>query len=153
MRTLPLASLVLVLLGGVVAAESGTVTILPGGRQDVLTLTLGSGETVDYSWTATGSVEFTIKRAVTDELVSTGQVGSGSFTAPSDGTYVFTFRNRTPTTTSVTWSVDRRAVSAGLWIFVALLAVLAALVAIGLWQRARRRRPWGPMPPQPPPPR
>ena len=154
MRTSPLPLLALllsVLLAGVVAAESGTVTISAFNRSDVLSLALRNGDVVEFSWSATSSIEFEVERvgAAAPLFTQVGQVGQGSLTIPADGTYVFRFRNENPASTTVNWTITRR-LDVVPWIVGALVAVVLGFFAFALW-RQRRRRTWrGPMPPQPP---
>ena len=154
MRLLPPALTVsLVLLAAVAAAESGTLTLTAFDRVDVITLDLRAGETIDYSWTATGgSVDFDVERVATGNTVysRTGQVGQGTVTVSADGPYVFRFRNTGQTPTVLSWTINRQ--SPGIWILVALIFVIVLIVLLGLWQRARRGRarqpPRYPLPPR-----
>ena len=154
MRLLPPALTVsLVLLAAVAAAESGTLTLTAFDRADVITLDLRAGETIDYSWSAAGgSVDFDVERVATGNSVysRTGQVGQGTVTVSADGQYVFRFRNTGQTPTVLSWTVNRQ--NSGIWILVALVFVIALIVLLGLWQRARRGRarqpPRYPLPPR-----
>mgnify|MGYP001604724761 CR=1 FL=1 len=88
-------------------------------------------------------MEFTVDRSGDGEVFSqTGQIVHGSFTVPTDGTYVFRIRNTSFAPAIVTWTVTRP--SAGVWILAALVALVAVILVIGLiarWQRMRARRP------------
>ena len=156
MRLLPpILTVSFVLLAGVAAADSGSLTLTAFDRADVITLDLRAGETIDYSWTAAGgSVEFDVERVATGNTVysRTGQVGQGTVTVSADGLYVFRFRNPGQTPTVLSWTVNRQ--NPGIWILVSLVFVIALIVLLGLWQRAqgtrRRQPPQFPLPPREP---
>ena len=137
-----------VLLPALAAAEQGSITLPGNGDSDVLTLDLKAGEWVDYSWSANVSVDFRIENAGgTNTFVDrAGQVGSGAFQAPTDGSYRFEFRNRNNDPASGQWTIAKRAEFSGL-----LVLLIAVLAAAALAFVVLRKRGKGDAPPASPP--
>src|SRR3989304_6144218 len=78
------------------AASSGVTTLNPGEAADVVTATLGVGDSVVYQWSTGLSVEFLIARAGVEVFTTTGPVGEGTYAITVAGTYVVSFHNSGP---------------------------------------------------------
>lgn len=144
----------------VAAGQSGTVTITLGGRAEVLTLNLRSGESIDFGWTSTqGPVRFRVERVsdAVEIFTQTGQVGQGTVPIPTDGSYIFSFRNENLFSVTVTWTITRRP-DVVPWIVAAIAAILVIVGILAIMRERRRRMgltrmpPQGPQPPMPPTP-
>ncbi len=121
-----LALLSLSLLPALAAAEQGGILLAQNEKSTVLTLDLKAGEWVDFSWSANVSVDFRIEKvgAAAPLVDRPGQVGSGAFQAPADGSYRFEFRNRNDEAASGQWTITKRAE------FPLMLVLLAAVLAV-----------------------
>ena len=148
-------------LAGSVAADAGSVTLNPNASATLTTLSLKTGDVVDYQIASGFPVNFTIDRqGASDPISTTGQAISGSFTAPQDGQYSFSVTNEGAYMTGVSWNVAPRAPatppsSGASPIVIAGIAGAAGagVLGLGLWIRMRRRAPTGaPRPPAPPAP-
>lgn len=154
MRILPgaIAGLLVLLAAGPVAADSGVLTMNAGQETDVVTLTLRAGDVVEYQWSSGFPVGFRIERqGAGDAFNTTSQATTGTFTAPSDGTYVFSFHSE-GSFNVVSWNINKR-VDYTLFVAIGALAavgVVGAILAVAM--RARKRRTAGPAAPAPPPP-
>ena len=132
-------------LSPAVAAEQGQLTITPGRDAVALTLNLNRGDGVDYSWSADASVDFRLEdlAGTTTFVDRPGQVGSGTFQAPTDGAFTFSFRNRNTISVTVQWTVNLRgALTPTLGILLAASAiVVGGIVLVLLLRRQRTRSP------------
>ena len=131
-------------LSPAVAAEQGQLTITPGRDVVALTLNLNRGDGVDYSWSADASVDFRLEdlAGTTTFVDRPGQVGSGTFQAPTDGAFTFSFRNRNTITVTVQWTVNLRgALTPTLGILLAASAIVVGGIVLVLVLRRQRTRP------------
>jgi len=149
---------VLALIAGPAAAESG-VAYLDGGQESVIaTMTLNAGDVVEWAYSSGGSTTFTVDREGTGEVFSTSaMLGTGKFTAPANGQYVFTFKNTGDNLTLVSYDVKR---PFNAMPFIAAAGIGAAAIGGGggylLYRRKKRQSTGvragmpGEMPPPPP---
>ncbi len=148
-----LAALLVVALAAMpAAADAGTIYLNPGQQSTVATMTLRAGDAVTYQWSGGLDVELVAETGGTEVFTATGPATQGTFTAPSDGTYVFSFRNNGTTMTGVAWNLERPAPSLAtplLIVGVAAAGIVGALAGVALWMRKRAKAP-APSPPQPP---
>jgi len=127
------------LTAGIAAAETGAVTIPAFRDSDVLTLTLRSGDIIDFSWSSSGSVDFSVDLVGGVGVFSqVGQVGSGMFQVPFDGTYVFTFRNDNLSQVTVSWSIGKRG-DVLPWVVGAAAFALVGIAGFAIWRQRQRR--------------
>ena len=96
----------LALLSGPVAAESGVLTLSGGQESVVATMTLSAGDVVDWTYSS-GGVTFTIRNGATEVFSTATLLGTGKFTAPSNGQYTFSFTNNGGSLTIVSYDVKR----------------------------------------------
>ncbi|HKZ64613.1 MAG TPA: hypothetical protein VJ400_09245 [Thermoplasmata archaeon] len=131
------------------AASSGVTTLNPGEAADVVTATLGVGDSIVYQWSTGLSVEFLIARAGVEVFTTTGPVGQGTYAITVAGTYVVSFHNSGPYLSIVSWNVEPRVSASTLPLLVGAAAAGAVGLLLGLllWQRRRRAaRPTGAYP-------
>ncbi|MFQ6013638.1 MAG: hypothetical protein ACE5LS_08380 [Thermoplasmata archaeon] len=95
---------------------------------------------MEYSWSANGSVRFKIVSLVGMVFVDiTAQVGSGSFEAPTDGSYEFEFDNPNDVPVMVQWTINRTS-DFPLLLVAALVGVaLVVVAAVVFWAWWKRR--------------
>jgi len=154
-HSLALVGLLALALAVPALADSGATTLAAGEESSVATMTLRAGDSVSYQWSTGLSVEFAIERGGTEVFNTTGPVVSGSYTAPSDGTYVFSFRNHGAYLTIVSWNLQKHAASvfdgpnALLIGGAATAGIVVAIAGVALWMRKRGRAPASPPPPPP----
>lgn len=135
--------LLLCFLPALATAEQGGITL--GGNQDsvVLTLDLKTGDWVDYSWSASVSLDFRVENAGgTNTFVDrSGQVGSGAFQAPTDGSYRFEFRNQNNEAAGGQWAITKRAESPVMLVLLAAVLAVAAIAFLVLRRRGKHGAP------------
>lgn len=143
-RPLLVASLFLLALalGSPAVAEQGAITLPAGGDATVLTLSLDQGGGVEYSWSADGSVRFKIGSLIGVMVFVdiAGQVGSGSFEAPTDGSYVFEFDNPNDVPVMLQWTISRISDFPLLLVAVLVGVALVAVAAVVFFWAWRKRR-------------
>jgi len=143
--------LVLALVAGPAAAESGVLTLDGGQESVVATMTLNAGDVVDWAYSSGGSTTFVISSGGTEVFSTSTIIGTGKFTAPSSGQYTFTFSNTGSSLTIVSYDVKRPFP----WMLViAAVGISAAAIAgLGGFMVYRKRKAAGAgMPAQAPPP-
>lgn len=124
-------------------AEQDVITLQSEDDAVVLTLDLNQGDLVDYSWSADASLDFRVENVTGDTkfIDRSGQVGSGTFEVPADGTYTFEFRNRNDFAVTLEWTIDRRT-EFPLPLFLSILIpVIAVAILVAVFLLTRRRRP------------
>lgn len=153
MRTLAgLAACLLLLSVASAAADSGIVTLSENQETTVATFALRAGDVVEYTWASGFPAEFRIDRQGVGEVFkTTSQATTATFTAPADGTYVFSFRSEDDFN-MVNWTLTKRT-DPTLYVAIGggVAALVGSLVGLGLWQRSRGRKA-AVAPPLPPPP-
>jgi len=135
------------------ASAASTIILQAGERAVVKSIELDVGDQVDYSWDATGLVEFRIRNEDFDftALQLTDTSRSGTFTAPWAGTYTFRFENQQDYTVTLTYSIAQ----GNLVLILAAVGSVIAIVVVALlaaWYLSRRKRQMMPPPPYMPPP-
>ncbi len=138
------ALLMALALSPAASAEQSQVTLGPGETVVVLTLTLGRGDAVDYSWSTNRSVNFRVENQAGNLMFvdQPGQVGSGAFSAPADGGFTFGFRNRNDFPVIVQWTINRQpSVPLVIGVIVAALLVVGGIAALALLLRRKRTPP------------
>lgn len=145
------AALLLLVAGGALA-NSGSVTLNPGQESVVATFGLKSGDVVEYDYATGMGTTFRVVRSGTEVYNSTGVAVHGSFTAPSDGTYAFSFRNDGSNLTIVSYSITPPSNLMPIILAGVGIAAIAGIAGAGLWMRGRRRAAAPPAPQAPPPP-
>ena len=144
----------LALVAGPARAESGVLTLQGGQESVVATMTLNTGNVVEWTYSAPAGIEFTIDRGGTEVYSTTTLVGTGTFTALENGVYTFRFRNPGSGMSLVSYDLQKRFD----WTPVLIGAGAATGAGVGLggalWYRSRRRTPATPQtwPTQAPPP-
>lgn len=145
------ALLPFLLLIPLAGAEQGQIVLPANGRSTVLTLDLNQGDTVDFSWSGNASGEFRIQNFASGLVLVDrfGQIGSGTFQVPTDGTYIFQFRNPNDFSINLQWSINRNPSSPLALVVIAAVVVIAilALVALLFWRRRQPPSREGPRPP------
>ena len=148
-----LVAALFVAVPGTVAADSGATTLDAAQESSVAAFTLNAGDVVDYQYSSY-AVEFRIElEGFGTVFSSAGQATAGSFVAPQNGRYTFSFRNTGSYTTVVSWNVSPRTPPINLILVGGVAAVvLAAVVGVALWRVKRPRLTTRPPAPQAPPP-
>ncbi len=133
-------------------AEQGQTLILANDRSTVLTLDLIQGDTVDFSWTATGSIELRVQNLPGTVIfpARVGQTASGTLQIPMDGTYTFQFRNPNPFDVNVQWTINRNPAPSPFPAVLIVAVVGVGILASVLFLFFRRRQPPSGVGPRPP---
>ena len=149
--SLALLAVVLAFSAQAAVADAGTTTLNPGQESQVAAFALKGRDVVQYTYSTGLDTVFRVKASGTEVFNATGQAVHGSFTAPSDGTYAFSFYNGGSYMTGVSWSITPPAGTSNLLLIGGAAAGIigASALGIGLWARGRKRSPGPPTPPQP----
>jgi len=151
-----LAALVLLGLAATPALGSAGTTYLTAGQENtVATWAMKAGDSVNYQWSSGLGVELVITRGGTEVFTTSGPAVVGSYNAPSDGTYSFTFRNTGAYMSVVSWNLEPHLSSDTSPLLVGGIAAAAiggGVAGTALWMRKRAKAPAAPVQAPPPPP-
>jgi len=150
-----LAALLLLALAATPALGSAGTTYLTAGQETTAaTWAMKAGDSVSYQWSSGLGVELVVTSGGDEVFTTSGPATVGSYVAPADGTYVFSFRNTGAYMSVVSWNLEPHLTSTTSPLLIGGIAAAAiggGVAGTALWMRKRAKAPAAPAQAPPPP--